>query len=87
MFGDDLDDAMEGVGDDAAVPDAAAAAAHGGDGVPPVEKVKEKENPMRSQKLSREERQQRTAERLAKQSTPTDVYGGGWRAGARAQPV
>ena len=27
------------------------------------------------------------AERLAKQSTPTEVYGGGRRAGARAQPV
>ena len=44
-------------------------------------------NPLGRQKLSREERQQRTAERLAKQPTPTDVYGGGRRAGARAQPV
>ena len=44
-------------------------------------------NPLGRQKLSREERQQRTAERLAKQPVPTDVYGGGRRAGARAQPV
>ena len=44
-------------------------------------------NPLGRQKLSREERQQRTAERLAKQPTPTGVYGGGRRAGARAQPV
>ena len=44
-------------------------------------------NPLGRQKLSREERQQRTAERLAKQPVPTEVYGGGRRAGARAQPV